>query len=224
MKDSLFLSRIWTNPKPVRGYTEPYVVHQLVAELFGEQDARPYVYRVLDGEPAGRVLVLSSVAPSAEPVDRVFGTVSRVESKPFAPDLRSGQRLDYEIRVNATRSVNRRRTDLWDAIRESDPNTEITPHRAYGDFLARTLDAAARVVDARVTERSAVRPRRGDQPGAPMMFIATNVVGSLEVRQPDELLTRMASGLGRAKAFGCGLLCLSRPGTLLLRRHGMEFA
>jgi CRISPR system Cascade subunit CasE len=209
-----------------RRSTAPYFIHQAVADLFGDHTTRGYLYRVTAEWPGGvDVLILSQVPPLplsqlASPKHR---RVMRVESRPFAPELSSGQPLDYEIRLNATRVVThpdgkKQRTDVWEAVWQPDKNTPRSPHEVYGEYLARKLDGAAEVLDARVTERGEVQARRGGR-GDVARFVATNLIGTLRVADPERFLEVLANGIGRAKAFGCGLLCLSRPGTMLARRY-----
>lgn len=217
----LIIGRAKLNPKPARGFTAPYIVHQLVADLFAETSERPYLYRVLDqSESTTTALVLSSqdVRDIDRIPDRPYGHVVDVETKPFAPKLRQGQRLDFEVRINATTSVDGRRTDVWDAALDANPDTPETRDSTYRDYLDRKLEGVATILDCRVTERVPVRPRRGDMTGAGIFFMATNLIGKLEIDAPQRLIAEISSGIGRAKAFGCGLLCISRPGTVLKRR------
>lgn len=209
-----------------RRTTIPYLIHQAVADLFGDRDDRGYLFRVLgEWQDGANVLVLSAGAPLA--TERVAGPEHRravhVESREFAPALAPGDLLDFEIRLNATQVVTdtatgrKVRTDVWEATWRADPDTPCTPHEVYGAYLRRKLSDGAAVLEARVVERGEVRARRGDRP-RPILFVATNVVGTLRVEDPERLVAQVAAGVGRAKAFGCGLLCLSRPGTVLRRR------
>jgi CRISPR system Cascade subunit CasE len=233
----LVLSRATLQVRPGEGdherrSTAPYLVHQAVADLFGERDDRGYLYRVTGEWPGGaNVLVLSAAAPL--PPARVGSPPHRravhVESRDFAPALAPGDMLDFELRLNATQVVTdpdsgrKVRTDAWEATWRADRDTPCTPHDVYGAYLRRKLSDVADVLEARVTERSEVRARRGDRP-RPIRFVAANVIGTLRVTDPARLVEQVAAGVGRAKAFGCGLVCLSRPGTVLRRREagGME--
>jgi CRISPR system Cascade subunit CasE len=218
---NLAIAKATLIPKPARGFTEAYIVHQLIADLFPETPDRPYLYRVTEQERSrttALVLASTDVRRMEQIPDRPYGQVVDVKTKAFVPRLRTSQRLDFEIRINATTSVDGRRKEVWDAALQADPSTGETRDSVYRDYLSRKLEGAASILRAHVTERMPVRPRRGDMGGASMFFIATNVVGQLEVTSPDGLIDEIASGIGRAKAFGCGLLCISRPGTVLRRR------
>lgn len=226
MTTTLTFSRVELALRPHRGSSPEYLTHQLVADLLGDRPDRGYLYRVTH-ESRDRshvqLLLLSDGAPVPAPHNRAWGQVLRVDTKPFAPRLKPGDLLDFEVRLNATAVVTlpngrKRRTDIWDAVFTANRNDPRSPHDVYGAYLARKLDGVAEVLDARVTARGQVRARRAGEPH-PITFVATNVAGILRVTDPDAFINRLAAGVGRAKAFGCGLLCLSRPGTVLPRRH-----
>lgn len=219
-----------------RGSTREYLLHQLVADLFPEGPERGYLFRQTRERPAGaEVLVLSAQPP--RPLDEVpvreWGCAVDVRSKPFAPVLRAGMALDFEVRVNATRCLvrpdgGRRREEIWNVVHAAQrlpgaPCDPRSPHEVYRAWMERALASAAEVTEARVTERGETRARRGNPRGGHekdrrVLFVAANVVGSLRVTDPERLVALTVSGIGRARAFGCGLLCLSRSGTVLPRR------
>lgn len=229
MTQPLTLSRVLLEMRPHRGASPEYITHQLVADLFGQRDDRGYLFRVMRESPDRRevqALVLSRDAPQEQRVQRDWGRVNRVDRKPFAPVLRPGDLLDFEIRINATAVVTdpsgkKRRTDVWDAVFAKNRNDPRTPHDVYSAYLQRKLNGVAEVLDGRVTERGQVRARR-PRSRHPIIFIASNLIGTLRVSDPDALITMISEGIGRSKAFGCGLLCLSRPGTVLPRRFPTE--
>lgn len=226
MTPSLTLSRALLEIRPHRGASHEYITHQLVADLLGVREDRGYLYRVTR-ESRDRtqveVLVLSHGSPVDSPPPRPWGEVRRVESKPFAPVIPPGTLLDYEIRLNATTVVTesngkKRRTDVWDAMFAADRDDPRSPDEVYAAYLRRKLEGIAEVISGRITARGQVRARRSGSRN-PIMFIAANLIGTLRVNEPAALIETVAQGIGRAKAFGCGLLCLSRPGTVLPRRH-----
>src|SRR5690606_18396820 len=137
---------------------------------------------------------------------------------------RAGQLLDFEILLNGTcvvttpsqngRGPGKRRVDVWEAEWRRDHATLASPGSVYGDYLRRKLEPAAELLDAAVTARGEVQARRGDRP-APIRFVAANLIGTLRVESPAAFLDLLAVGVGRSRAFGCGLLLVSRPGTVL---------
>lgn len=223
---SIRLARPHEPADSARGTTEAYAIHQLVSDLFGQYSDRPYLYRVHGARSNNReILIISRRRPHEAPPSstRSFGSVVKLRTKPFQVDLPRGTPLDFEIRLNATKDIPQeagrsRRLDVWDAAWREDKNTEQTPHEVYLEYVNRRLGDAAEVLDARVTERGMSRVRRhlGQRP---ITFVATNVVGKLRILDSAGLNKVVGQGIGRSKAFGCGVLCLSRPGTVLPRRH-----
>ena len=219
-----YLSRAALHLEVSRGFNATYVIHQLVADHFGERSDRGYLYRVLSRAPReAEVLILSTDVADPDPPPREWGRSLKVETRPYDFVPEAGQLLDFEVRLNATRVVTddqsgKSRIDLWDAVRRQDPQSELGPHDVYGAYLERRLDGAARLYAARVVERGLEKAARSGR--RPITFVSTNLIGTLEVSHPDRFIETVAAGVGRAKAFGQGLLCLSRPGTILPRRYG----
>jgi CRISPR-associated protein Cas6/Cse3/CasE subtype I-E len=208
-----------------RGYDEHYVTHQLVTDLIRDPKADRYLYRVLRARPGGvEVLVLGNgVLPAIDVPIRPYGAVVDVQAKPYAPVLKAGMELDFEVRLNATRSVDQKRIEVWDAHLLQNPGSETSAERVYHEFLARKLAGAADIVETRLVARSR-NLLQGGTGRRPIAMATAEVAGGLVVRDPEALLAILAQGVGRSKAFGCGLLCLSKPGTVLHRRAVEEVA
>ena len=150
-----------------------------------------------------------------------------VETKLWAPSLSAGDRLAFDIAVNATvnRMVDpsggrdgRRRSDVvMDAIHAAERSAGASLPRAS---LRSTLAAGALKAwwDAQgerngfttaalnVVTYSTVQleGRRSARIGV------SHITGLLEVRDPEPFNRRVTLGFGHAKAFGCGLLLLRR--------------
>lgn len=219
-------------PVQERGVTAEYLLHQSIADLFGDREERGYVWRQLSAGPRhADVLLLSSSPPDAAAGDRMplHRRVRTIVSRPFRPELRTGQQFDFELRVNATRVVTtpavaadvmdvtdpkarKQRRDVWDIAFADKSNASVRMVDVYAEWLRTQLAEVAELGDVAVTERGLMRVRRSlARPAIPV--ITTNLVGSLTVREPELLVDRMAGGIGRSRAFGCGLLCLARFGS-----------
>lgn len=226
----LYLSRAVLRVDPhlaARGVTTAYLLHQATADLFGQYHQRPFVYRVdAQHHDAHVALILSTRPPSPPDPPHAPGiNLEALATKPFEIRVASGTLLDFEIRLNATRDQHEptgkrsRRTDVWEAVWRADHATSETPHDTYGEYLRRKLHPAAHVHETRVTARGLVHARAGFTSRRAITHVATNVIGTLEVTDAANLTAIIQRGIGRSKAFGCGLLCLSRPGTVLPRRY-----
>ncbi len=229
----LYLSRAVLRVDPhstARGVTVAYLLHQATADLFGQYHQRQFLYRVdAQHHDAHVALILSTHPPSSPDAPRAPGvSLEELATKPFEIRVAQGTMLDFEIRLNATRDLHEqsghrsRRIDVWEAVWRADHATSATPHEVYGEYLRRKLHPTAHVHEARVTARGLVRARAGFTNRRAITHVAANVVGTLEVIDAAALTTTIQRGIGRSKAFGCGLLCLSRPGSVLPRRYAIS--
>ncbi|GAB7100777.1 hypothetical protein JCM3263A_22520 [Thermobifida fusca] len=53
---------------------------------------------------------------------------------------------------------------------------------------------------------------KGARKGRPVSLVTVTFDGRLEVTDPDALRRALISGIGRAKAYGCGLMTLAPVG------------
>lgn len=206
-----------------------YSAHQLLWRMFPGQDGgRPFLFRqeleseqVQSEKPRGLPLfyVLSTVEPIAVP-----GLLG-VESKPFAPALTAGDRLAFRLRANPTiarrdgesRSV---RSDVLmhakSAFRPGE-RTSAACHAAMDAAAGGWLKARAAscgfgllappIIGAyRQHAFSKTRQRKS------IRFSTVDYEGVIEVVDPERFVASVIHGIGRAKAFGCGLMLVRRAG------------
>jgi CRISPR system Cascade subunit CasE len=194
--------------------------HSLIWSLFaGDQDAkRDFLYR--EEGRVGQFIILSRRRPD----DRI-GLFEMDEPKEFAPALRAGDRLAFALRVNPT--IERRQPDRSRSLR-----SDVIMHRLklvkqgerplVRDAVARdatlawlesqgtrsgfALEAADKTF--RVGGYDQVRLQRGKD--RPVLFSRIDIEGLLTVTDPDALVSKLTSGFGKAKAFGCGLMLIRR--------------
>ena len=212
------LSRL-LNPEDYNARTDAH--HQLIWTLFGDSKdrRRDFLWRA-DGQ--GRFYTLSARPPLANDL------FNPPETKVFEPKLAAGDRLQFSLRVNATRDravVSRvssaarrgksRRVDVvMDMLREVPTEARAAARMRCAQTAAKAWierQGAAKgfaprsvvVEDYRVLElgRSS---RRGLTHGV------LDLAGDIEVTNPEVFLTALASGFGRAKAWGCGLMLIRR--------------
>ncbi len=186
--------------------------HRLVWTLFaGDPDApRDFVFR--EAEP-GRYLIVSTRAPSD-----VQG-LWRMETKVYAPAFQVGQRFGFALRANpatAVKQVGDKRGKRVDAImhaktKAAEPLTAEALEQVALDWLL-IRESALGVHFARdLCSASGYRQIRISRGGAkPISFSVIDYEGVLEVTDPDLLTRALMRGVGKARAYGCGLLLL-RP-------------
>ncbi len=226
----MYLSRVRFTRQGIRNQCRRGVTadlfreHQMIWNLFDNapDQQRDFLYRREDkpGEPP--FFYLLSARRPVEGNDSLM-----VETKPFEPQLQEGDRLQFQLRVNAvvTRKVDdhgkrRIRRDIIEAAideyRKRDPSGESWPPPTVIHH-----DAAKRWLD-RQGEKHGFQP--GDflvsnhqfhkvrKPGDAneRQFTSLDIQGSLTITEATTFLTMLQQGLGRSKAFGCGLMLVRR--------------
>lgn len=205
--------------------------HRLIWSAFtdGMERRRDFLWR---DEGRGRFIVLSARPPAPTAL------FERPEVKPFAPDLRPGDRLSFVLRANATRTVKsnaltpsgKRRRHHRDVVMEllhEVPGRRTLPSEAEGERAAQRPELAVAAAQSWMEGQGA---RSGFAPlevvvsgydavtlpghvsrraGAPRLGVL-DLSGRIQVRDPAVFLERLGAGFGRAKAFGCGLMLIRR--------------
>lgn len=224
----LFFSRVCMRTEPSVGTLAPIlfdaagrhpseVSRRLLWSLFAdhEQRERDFLWREDDTR---RFYVLSRRAP--EDRHRLF----QVETKRFEPFLSPGDRLSFSLRANATVMQPRgagvragKRDDVVMAALSRLPHGERAGARAQlvrneGLAWLRRQGAVAGFEflddDVSVDGYEPVTIRGEGKSALRLSVIEFD--GLLTVRDPAALLGRMASGFGRGKAFGLGLMLVRR--------------
>lgn len=213
--------------------------HRLIWSLFAgdAQGARCFLFR--ETQAPGRLgaratfMILSDRPPDAN------HPVMEVETKPFAPVLSVGDRLQFSLRANATVTRNdekgrlKRHDIVMDALtRAGIGSSERAPARraiireAGLAWLTRlgeragfrpVLDVPDDALDAD-EEGDATAPIRIDgynrwsfaRLGPKGGISVLDFDGVLEVTEPERFLSELVKGFGRAKAYGCGLMLIRR--------------
>jgi len=196
-----------------------YSSHQLLWTLFKEAQTREFLYREemgTTGKP--EFFVLSTTVPVSD------GAVLNVQSKTFQPQLTSGQRLGFKLRVNPTVCItdsqgkSKRHDVLMHAKKQSDAKAmaaadlTIVMQQAAHSWIAdeRRLQSWGIELEALPDMISYEQHKSKKRGGQNVQFSSVDFQGVLTVKEPELFLTQYAKGFGRAKALGCGLM-LIRP-------------
>ena len=194
--------------------------HRLVWALFadGPERRRDFLWRE---EAPGRFMALSSRPPAN--LDDLF----ELEFKAFAPVLAAGDRLGFSLRANPVIARpaapdqrgpdqrGKRHDVVMDALYRV-PSGERAALRAEAvltagrAWLARQGTAHGFRPDDTVAVDGYETVRIPREAGAPARFGVVDVSGVLTVLDPPLFLAALASGFGRARAFGCGLMLIRR--------------
>lgn len=146
-------------------------------------------------------------------------TTETWETKSYQPlleSLKPGQRWQFRLTANPVRSGRR---EGW---ADTKPLGHVTVSQQEQWLLDRVGQLGFRVLPSNVvvTEDGTAEPdlavvdrsiRRFDRNGAQVTVSMATYQGRLEVTDADLLRRALTRGVGRAKAYGCGLLTLARP-------------
>lgn len=129
--------------------------------------------------------------------------------KPLLSRLEAGQRWAFRLTANPVFSGYKQGRDWTD----TKPLAHITVEQQRQWLLDRAVRAGFRIADdghgeaaLRVVGRSTLRFTKA---GHRVVVGTATFEGTLEVADPAVLATTLSRGLGRAKAYGCGLLTLA---------------
>jgi CRISPR system Cascade subunit CasE len=197
--------------------------HRLIWSAFAgdPERKRDFLWRA---EGKGAFIILSNREPAQSPL------FEALEVKRFAPDLSAGDKLQFVLRVNATKTrpekfaVDRngkprhRRVDIvMHALKPIYKEHRVAErmeiaHVQGSEWLrAQSQKQGFDVVACDVADYSvyALPSHRGARKGQPQ-FGVLEMTGIISVKDPETLVKKLVSGFGRAKAFGCGLMLVKR--------------
>ncbi len=205
---------------------DAYSNHQLLWRLFTDDPQRSFLFRqeteqdqlTAGQNPRGLPLfyVLSNEMPVAIP------GLLEVETKPFSPALQHGDRLTFRLRANPTIS---RKTGAGRSVRHDVLMDAKTRCREEGnenlDEIRRSMDeAAVHWLESRsetagfalesVPQLSGYRQHAHERKGRDIRFSSIDYEGVLTVTDPNRFREMLCQGIGRSKAFGCGLMMVRR--------------
>lgn len=219
IKNEAFHSGLMRN-EPMSLYNE----HAFIWNLFpyDAQANRDFLYRRLEVKDGLQYYVLSTRKPIEHPIQY------EIETKPYTPIINHGESLRFSLRVNpvvtkkieGAGSKKRKREDIYmDALAKNKqlPESERLPNSVLLNSCA--LDwleqraksngfaASREEVIVEGYRRFEMRKKRGTDK---ITFGAVDFTGILTVTNKELFSRVLQQGLGKSKAFGCGLLLIRR--------------
>lgn len=208
----------------------PYEEHQWLWRFFPDQpDAnRDFLFCRREIEGASRFYLVSGRPPTSP--DAAWS----VQTRGYAPELGLGARLRFELRANpvvtSQRNGKARRDDVvmaekkrllqerelksWSDWQDADkPQLYDLVDRTCRRWLIRRAETHGFLVDEdalRVDGYLTHVERRYLPKKQQLRFSTVDFSGVLTVTDPDRFHTALTTGIGPAKAFGCGLLLVRR--------------
>ncbi|MDX7992098.1 type I-E CRISPR-associated protein Cas6/Cse3/CasE [Xenorhabdus littoralis] len=205
-------------PSSKKTKNDVYTAHQLLWQLFTEQEERNFLFREeisLSGRP--EFIVLSRTAPI------VNSPQFQVQTKPFAPQLHNGQKLAFKLRVNPTVCITekdsgkQRRHDVLMRAKHQQKDSGISADEIESLM---TQAAQAWIQDEKRLANWGIRfdftpdmerytqHRSFKSSGQKIAFSSVDFQGVLTLSDRDLFLEQYSKGFGRAKSFGCGLMLI----------------
>lgn len=214
-------------------FDEGRALHHLIAEAFGPGVFSAFRLLVASRKAVGNLYAYSSwdaealrtaAAAHAPPEHLAVLPPERIESKPMPSSWRTGQQLGFDLRTRPVRRLRRELAGrfregaevdafLVHALRHSPDDPDAAAHEresVYLEWLAERLSPAATLVreHSRLARFRRVRvARTGKGPEGP----DATIHGDLIVADPTKFATLLASGAGRHRAYGYGMLLLRPP-------------
>lgn len=206
--------------------TDAYADHQWMWKLFPSPPgtSRDFLFRrdLQAGLP--RYHVVSKREPQAQ--DHAW----RLQTQPYAPQLQAGMRLSFDLRANPvvaghneqgkhvrhdvvmqakTKLLRQRGLRHWDDWQTDDkPALQDLIFGACAEWLTAQASRNGFELGADALSVDAYTRHRGRK--AEIQFSTVDFGGELVVRDAARLTEALCCGVGRAKAFGCGLLLVRR--------------
>jgi CRISPR system Cascade subunit CasE len=228
------MTRLFLNPQKRQGrrlLADPQAMHAAVRSAFPpdiDEDTTRVLWRVDSRQHEHVLYIVGPEQPDAAHLVEQAGWMTRPAQTADYSRLQStltlGQQWRFELTANPVRSKAGARGTrgsvvplvspdsqlAWLAGRSESAGFRILPYAGVPDG-AEGITA----LDAAVVEQNTLRFERRKAEGKAGRHVSLRTArftGNLEVTDVEALQRTLNQGLGRAKAYGCGLLTLARPG------------
>jgi CRISPR system Cascade subunit CasE len=213
----MYLSRVEINRRKretLRALASPHVLHAAVEACFPtSDDVKPRNLWRIDSLNQSLYLLLQSVIkPDFTHIVEQFGWLGQTwetkEYDGFLLRLRNGQTWRFRLRANPVHSIHidgNARGKVMGHVTISQQKAWLADRAGkFGFEMERTSDGDA-IFEVTQSETTEFR-RQGKT-----VTVETAVFeGVLRITDAESLVSAMKNGIGRAKAYGCGLLTLAR--------------
>ncbi|MBE6426876.1 MAG: type I-E CRISPR-associated protein Cas6/Cse3/CasE [Planctomycetaceae bacterium] len=198
----MFLSRLTLTLQDHRAFriTDDYSIHRVVYSLFPENaDAGRILYADRGMRNAFHtILILSKIRPVCSPE-----TPQNIETKEIEPGFLKHSRYAFEILLNPVRSKSH--TKQLEPIKGEILQYEWFLEKAAANGFTLTPEDKSRLV---IHSEQTLTFRQKDTPERKVTHHRVRFSGTLTVSDPELFQKAFEQGIGRAKAFGFGMLQL----------------
>lgn len=210
----MYLSRVEINPfrrETIRAFSSPQIIHAAVMASFPSFGSNPgrVMWRIDKVGSSTYLIVQSSIKPDFNHIIDQFG---RPESErkwdvmdydTFLSGLENGQIWRFRLKVNPTYSLSqadgKRGKIVAHVTAEQQISWMISKAKKYGfDILDETIVLKHR--DVKTFDRDKQK----------ITLSTATFEGVLQIKDVEAIRHSIINGIGRGKAYGCGLLSLAR--------------
>lgn len=183
--------------------TDPYSLHRVVYGLFEDvrneeqkhkSTSSGILYADYGGDIHGRKILMLS---NREPMESAEGKYGEIQSRPISEDYLLHKNYRFKVTVNPTRRDNKSRKLL--AVKGRDDIAKWFAERAQGSW---GFEVAAQSLQVDKVEVLQFKDKHQRQ----VTIGQAHIQGLLTVTDRAAFTKSFQQGIGRARAFGCGLL------------------
>lgn len=201
----MYLSKIMIHGSISRN---PYEIHRALWRLFPENAdvERDYLFRVERSSPQQAEVLMQSCR---EPVVRDLQESKIIASRDFPLRIKADMRLRFLLVANPVKTINDESGRLNGKGEIKKCRVPLIHEEEWRTWLERKFEGRAELDTLIAEKRLALHFRKAKEKRVGKIQ-PVNFEGILTVKEPSSFTTLIASGIGPAKAFGCGLLSLAR--------------
>jgi CRISPR system Cascade subunit CasE len=227
----MYLSRVEINPyrrETMRALASPQVLHAVVESSFPslpDPDGKRNLWRVDKLGNSLYILVQSRIKPDFTHLVEQFGwpaseqTWETKDYDPFLSRLQMSQQWRFRLRANPVHSIKKEasgpdRGQVLSHITVDQQKKWLSDRSRQHGFKIEegiggsdSADAEMRQGGFDIVQREMKKFQRG---GRPVTLSMVTFEGVLTVENSEVFVNTLIHGIGRAKAYGCGLLTLAR--------------
>lgn len=123
--------------------------------------------------------------------------------QPLLSSLRIGQQWHFELVANPTHSLPQEHGKRGKIV------AHVTANQQMEWLTKQGTPRGFSVMSAAVTERGVLRFRKGESKQHNVNISMARFRGELEITDTEQMRDTLINGMGRGKAYGCGLLTLA---------------
>ena len=194
----MYLSKcLITSRRPIN----PYEIHKKIWLLFPDQAtrARDFLFRIEHNSPVGQTILLQS---TLQPISAEAGPII-LDQKEIHYSFQNEITLQFFLTANPTKRIRAKGKKKGNQGRCRVP---IIDEDEIHNWLKRKFITVGQLRNVIIAGKDTLYFRKNGRSGK---IVTINYTGSLFVEDSKSLLTCVETGIGPAKAFGCGLLSLA---------------